>query len=397
MEARVPAESTRQGFNGQVAVEEISDLAGFETLRGCWSKLLKDNPSDALFTTWEWGRTWWKHLGGNRRLRLLAVRRDGVVVGIAPLVVVPPRPRKLWPFRTLELAGRGPIGPDYLNLVVRGSDSVSAIGAMAESVAESREVIVLSGVAAGPSPVFRLAQSLEKTGWRVMSRSSGVCPGIHLEGYSWETYLASLGSSHRQNVRRRLRRICRDFSAELIEAGTEVQRRRCLRDFERLHHKRWAPSGGSDSITVPKVMDFHDEFSRLALERGWLRLFVLRLDGRPAASIYGFFYGDVFYFYQSGFDPDFASYSVGLVAMALSIQKAISEGARCFDLLHGSERYKYLWANDRRDLVTYECYPPGLRGSLARRMVRMRSAAKRAAGRPAAPFRAGASLDVAND
>jgi len=55
----------------------------------------------------------------------------------------------------------------------------------------------------------------------------------------------------------------------------------------------------------------------LALARDWLRLFVLRFDGKPAASLYGFRYNGVFYFYQSGFDPVYGKHSVGLVTMAL--------------------------------------------------------------------------------
>ncbi len=53
--------------------------------------------------------------------------------------------------------------------------------------------------------------------------------------------------------------------------------------------------------------------SRLALDRRWLRLFVLRLDGVPVAALYGFLYQRVFYFYQSGYDPRYSKHSVGLV------------------------------------------------------------------------------------
>jgi CelD/BcsL family acetyltransferase involved in cellulose biosynthesis len=100
----------------------------------------------------------------------------------------------------------------------------------------------------------------------------------------------------------------------------------------------------------------------LALERGWLRLYVLRLDGRPAASLYGFKYGPVFYFYQSGLDPSFEKQSVGLVIMGLAIQKAIEEGAEEYDFLHGGESYKFLWARGTRELTRLELYPPQIRG-----------------------------------
>src|SRR5439155_184650 len=81
----------------------------------------------------------------------------------------------------------------------------------------------------------------------------------------------------------------------------------------------------------------YDDVSRSGLELGWLRLFILRLDGRPAAALHGYQYGGVFSFYQAGFDPAFAKQSVGLVTMALAIKSAIEEGADEYDLLHGAE------------------------------------------------------------
>ena len=113
------------------------------------------------------------------------------------------------------------------------------------------------------------------------------------------------------------------------------------------------------------MISFHEEFSRLALERGWLRLYVLWLNGRPAAS-YGFKYGPVFYFYQSGLDPEFEKQSVGLVTMGLAIRKAIEEGVEEYDLLHGDEPYKFLWSRQVRELTRLELYPPQMRGFICR-------------------------------
>jgi len=112
---------------------------------------------------------------------------------------------------------------------------------------------------------------------------------------------------------------------------------------------------------------------------------LLRLDGRPAAAVYGLRYGPTFSFYQSGFDPALARHSVGLVALGLSIREAIAEGATEYDLLHGREPYKFLWARRTRDLGRIDLFPPtlggrwrwhaaSLRGGVARRTARVRAA-----------------------
>jgi CelD/BcsL family acetyltransferase involved in cellulose biosynthesis len=204
-----------------------------------------------------------------------------------------------------------------------------------------------------------------------------VCPYILLEGHSFESYLEGLGSSHRYNFRRRLRQLQRGFAMRFECARTEEERRQALEILFQLHQQRFEDRGGSDAFHTPALVAFHREISEIALRRGWLRLYVLRLDGRPAAALYGFHYGGRFLFYQAGFDAAFAKHSVGLVAMGLAIQAAIGEGAREYDLLHGDEPYKSLWARSRRELERIELFPPTTAGHTHRLLRRGARAAWR--------------------
>src|SRR5262249_36951903 len=156
------------------------------------------------------------------------------------------------------------------------------------------------------------------------------------------SFLASLGPEHRYNVRRRLRQIHQQADMHFEAVDCEERRAAALRILVALHLKRWDERGGSDAFDSEPVVAFHQEFSRRALVRGWLRLFVLWLDGEPAAALYGLRYGGTFSFYQSGFDPRFRRASVGLVTLALALRRALEEGAAEFDLLHGNEDYKSL-------------------------------------------------------
>jgi len=93
------------------------------------------------------------------------------------------------------------------------------------------------------------------------------------------------------------------------------------------------------------------------LAQGWLRLFVLKLNGGTVAALYGFMYGKKFYFYQSGFDL-VTPVQCRSRYYGLAIEAAIGDGAEEFDLLHGDEKYKSLWAKNQRDLVRMELCPP---------------------------------------
>lgn len=343
-------------------VERIVDRVGFEALRPEWDELLQASPSDCLFLTWEWLFAWWEHLARDRRLALLAVRRGDELVALAPLALgaagsAGPLGRLLLP-DALQLLGTGQVGSDYLDVIARADHRQGAAEALADHLAEDGSLLELRQVPGDRSVAERLAARLGERGWRALERTTNVCPVVNLEGLSWEEYVASLGRSHRQNLRRRMRKLEQRFDVRLERAGCEIGVEEAFEVLLDLHRKRWRDRGGSDALSDPAVVAFHREVIRLAHRRGWLRLYVLRLDGRPAAALYGFLYRGRFLFYQSGFDGEFGSYSVGLVIMGLTIREALREGAREYDLLHGDESYKFLWAERTRELARLELYPP---------------------------------------
>jgi len=192
----------------------------------------------------------------------------------------------------------------------------------------------------------------------------GICPYIPLVGHTWDSYLATLGASHRANVRRRLRALEQKFDVQFERVTGERDRRDALERLTHYHESRF-DSGGT-AFRTAALCAFHEEATRRFLDRGWLRMFVLRVNGATAAVMYGFLYNGTFYFYQHGFDDSYQQYSIGLVLMALSIRAALEEGAAEFDLLWGTEPYKFLWARHTRELHNVHLFPPHLGGRLHR-------------------------------
>ena len=350
-----------------IRVETIADADGFRRLRTEWTELLAASPSDTVFLTWEWLHTWWRHFAGRRRLAILAVRDGSDLVALAPLALRPPQSSRLSFAWRLEFLGSGAAGSDYLDLIVRAGEEERALPALQERLEHARAAIDFTQTRREGAAVERLAESLQGRGWWLRRSASNACPFIPLVGHTWTSYLASLGSSHRQNLQRRVRALSKSSDVRFEAAATEEERRLFLARLVDLHNAR-RRAVGTDAFDRPERIAFHDHFSALALERGWLRLFLLKLDGLPVAGLYGLRYRDVFSFYQSGFDPAYARLSVGLVTMGWSIRRAIEEGASEFDFLHGEETYKSLWTQMRRPLGRLEIYPPRAAGAFARRM-----------------------------
>ena len=68
---------------------------------------------------------------------------------------------------------------------------------------------------------------------------------------------------------------------------------------------------------------------------------LLKIEGKIATGIMSFESQDEYWLYNSGYDPEFSYYSVGLLLKAHSIKKAIEAGKKKYDFLRGNERYKY--------------------------------------------------------
>ncbi len=362
-------------------LEKIHDGLKFAQLKREWGVLLESSTSPCLFLTWEWLHTWWKHLAGDRQLFILAVRCGSELAALAPFCVRPPSLSRRRLFPVQEFLGSGNAGSDYLDFIVRRGCEPNARQAFASCLAGERLMFDWRQLKRCGCFAAGIASILDENGWKVAEARTNTCPFILLAGKSWDSYLASLGAEHRYNFNRKWKRLNRDYVVQFEQARTEEQCRESIDLVIALHNLRWRDRGGSDAFHTPGLVGFHQELSQVALESGWLRLYVLRLNGKPAASLYGFLYRRTFYFYQSGFDAAYDKYSVGLVAMGLAIKCAIEEGAEEFDLLHGDEAYKSHWSNGSRELSRLELYPPGSLGWLCRSSVEMEHASRRIARR----------------
>jgi CelD/BcsL family acetyltransferase involved in cellulose biosynthesis len=360
-----------------LSVERVSSEGGFAALREEWDELLGDSDGAGVFLTWEWLHGWWTHLAADRELLLLAVRAGRQLVALAPLASRPAALLASPPLRCIELLGSGTAGSDHLDVIARRGCAQEAARALAGALSRAGRLIVLARIRGGPSAARVLAAELEELGWHGERRSTEVCPFAVRPAGGFAEYLAGRGAEHRYAFRRKLRALRRRHAVRLDAVRDEAGRPAALQILVDLHRKRWHGRGHSEAFDGVGQLAFHEEFSMLALARGWLRLFVLRLDGRPAAALYGFRHGRVFSFFQSGFDPAFAKESVGLVTMGLAIQAAFDEGADEFDLLHGDEPYKLHWASATRELARLELYPPGARGRISRSVVALATRARR--------------------
>ncbi len=169
-------------------------------------------------------------------------------------------------------------------------------------------------------------------------------PVIHLNGRSWEEFLASKSSSFRKQARYQERRLAREHELEFSLTEDPDRLGADMDTLIELHDRRWGEA--STGIFAGVRGQMQRELAAAALERGWLRLWIERVDSRPAAAYYGLRYAGSEFFFQSGRDPDFDRLSVGAVMLAHAVRDACAAGIRTFRFLAGDEPYKLRLADD---------------------------------------------------
>lgn len=287
-----------------------------------------------LFATHAWASTWWDHHGGGGSLHVLC---DDAA---DPRVVLPLHVTGRV-VRTARLVGHGPA--DRLGPACAPEDRELAGRLL-------REAWTSGGL---PADVLLLQDVPVAEGWwgtvggrRVRSEPS---PVLALEpGTDWEGFLAGRSRNFRSQALRKPRSLARDHRVEerVADEATLEEDLAALLD---LHARRWGPGS---AFLEERQRAFVADFAAVALGRGWLRLRVLRVDGRPAAAYLGFRFGGADYFYQLGRDPALDRESVGFVVLVSAVRDAVEAGSAEFRLLRGDESYKDRFATGSDDVCS---------------------------------------------
>ena len=165
-----------------------------------------------------------------------------------------------------------------------------------------------------------------------------VCPVLDLS-----TFPTSMDRKLKTDARRAREKLSKTGTLQFICADEQTYPQ-LLHDFFKLYSTRWG------KMDAP-LERFHCEAAPELLQTGHLRLWLLKVDERPAAAIYAFTSGATLYCYLSGFEPELAKLSPGVVLLQHVIEEAVSEGLREVDFLRHPEAYKYLWG--ARDRINY--------------------------------------------
>jgi CelD/BcsL family acetyltransferase involved in cellulose biosynthesis len=300
----------------------------FWSLAPEWDELAAGSPQ-GVFATPAWHRLWCEAYAGERALHFFAVRQGERLVAVAPL---------MWEDNCITRIGADDLW-DYQDLVVApDADASAVIAALLEAVgAWPWESLVLPGVPQASPTRAACLQLADVLGYECAEELAHVAPKATLPT-DWESYLGTLSKKDRHELRRKFRRLEQAGQTTLETIAGPEATEQDLDDFFHLH--RLSKTDKAAFMTADRAQ-FFTAVLREPYPTGPALLFFLRLNDKRVASAVCFDSRKAYLLYNSGYDPRYASYSVGLLLKALCIRHAIEAGRSTFDFLRGSEPYKY--------------------------------------------------------
>ncbi len=174
---------------------------------------------------------------------------------------------------------------------------------------------------------------------------------------NWDEYLKSRDGKVRSTIKRKGKSFEQEGGTlEIVQGGERLEA--VIDAYQAVYAKSWK---------VPEPYpDFMPGLIRLCARRGWLRLGLAWLGGKPVAAQLWIIANDRASIFKLAYDEAYKAYAPGTLLTALLMEQAIDiDQVREIDYLIGDDPYKAAWMSQRRErfgLVAFD--PQTLRGLL---------------------------------
>ncbi|MBI3813685.1 MAG: GNAT family N-acetyltransferase [Nitrospinae bacterium] len=334
-----------------LSISIIENEKEFEELHSQWDNLLKVSAANSIFLTHEWLFTWWRHFGKGKRLSIITIRREGELIGIAPLMC-----RKLVPacFKQggiLEFIGT-PFNDeaDFMAHKDFFRDALSAITRFLIKDYPLWDIINLREIPVASLTLKILNETAGENKILCSNWIRSISPFIKTGG-GWNKFIKDKGSKFRNNLKRAERLAGQagqieyevfkeqDITDEVIKRVFDVERR------------SWKEKGGTPLLSGERNRKFFGDIGKIFSLKNWMVVYILKLDGRDIAFQMCFDYNEKIWEYTTAYDRDYSKVSPGTMILNIVVKDTFDKKKREYDFLRGDEQYKRMWAEDKREMM----------------------------------------------
>ena len=335
----------------QSSIQHLTHKEQLLEIISIWQELWEQNGPESVFLAPEWLLTWWEEFGEDRRLCVLLVIKDQVIIGLAPWCI-----EYRWGCRILRTIGHGFI--DYEGVLIRKGTESWVLASLQQWLRESKlyDEAVFDRLLTEP-------WALECDQWSKGKLISRHCPStvsaITDLSKGWNTVLQKVGGKLRRDTSRQCRRLSLKGQLRLRQIiGVDDLRDRfpTLLQWKRTRYRnRYFRAdtniyGEEGFWGDPQVARFYLKVAERLFVRDCLAFSYLELNGEMIAALWGMEKGGIFFDFAAAFSPGYESYSVGRFHVWLLMQELCERKFTAFDFLNGDEEYKRIWRPTIRPL-----------------------------------------------
>jgi len=320
--------------------DEMVILESFDSLTSYWPQSESLLMWNCIFVLPPWLEVWWHDFGSEAELYLGAIRKDGTIAGIAPLLL-----------RGAEASFIGSTDLcDYLDFIIVPGKEGDFFNILLDDL-QGRGIrrLNLGPLRPNSSVLTYLIGIAKNRNYDVSRKVEDVSLELDLPA-TWQGYLNTLTQKQRHEVNRKLRRLgeAGDVSYRVVEDNDS------LLDSMDLFLRLFRQSREDKAIFLTnQIESFFRSLIEATARSGLLRFGILELNAIPVAVVMYFDYNNSVFLYNNGYDPRHSSLSVGLVSKVLCLKDSIERGRNKFDFLKGAEEYKYRLGG--KEITLYRC------------------------------------------
>jgi len=305
------------------------------SLGSVWDGCVEQSTSASVFQSFAWNNAWWEAFGADYECRVILVRREGEVVGIAPLALI--RGQLGW-------IGGHNHASDYSDVIVadapgRDLDAIFSVIAD-EMVRLPWKSLDFRGVVAASPLLPKLVPALAARGVYPLAHEEVDCPARIFGDPKEDQALLSKKSLKRHFQKMKGKG---DFSFTHLEEIGEINS--SLDDFFKQHIGRRELANDLSLFQDPRQKRFYGAVASAFLKTGALRFSVVRSQGVAVAYHFGFEWRGKYIWYKPTFHSDFAKESPGEVLLKCLFEHCVARKIGEFDFTVGNEAFKYRFSN----------------------------------------------------
>jgi CelD/BcsL family acetyltransferase involved in cellulose biosynthesis len=294
----------------------------------------------------------WQHAFDDRPLLLATIRCAGKLVGALPLIR-----------RGAVLASPADWHTPETGVLARDEVAASELARVVATARPRR--ISLAFLDGADASVQAFRGEVKRAGYQVLQRTLTNPPYLDIVG-DWAAFESGMGSDVRANLRRRRRRLEERGTVTFDEEDGSSRLDRLFDEVVRVEGIGWKGDRGTAIGSRADTLRFYREIAGWAADRGWLRIHILRLDGRALAVSLALRCDGIHFHLKMGYDPEYRQLAPGMLLMRELIHNAFTEGLRRVEMLGEDEAYKRVWCPETRERIALQAFAPSIAGHIDR-------------------------------